>query len=223
MNAHRHHPPHFPAPLAPFGGLPPPAPDWFTEALADVPVRTELKVQGTPIEALAWGRVGDPGLLLLHGNSAHADWYSFIGPLLAGALIAFAALAPLPARAQASPTGLWKTIDDETKAEKSQVRISDTGGVLTGKIEKIADATKQDSTCVECTDERKGQKVLGMTIIRGAKPDAGKTTWEGGEILDPNNGKVYKLLLKPIDGGKKLEVRGSIGPFGRTQTWIRIQ
>ena len=129
------------------------------------------------------------------------------------------------ALAQATPVGLWKTIDDETKAEKSQVRISDTGGVLTGKIEKIADAAKQDSTCVECSDERKGQKVLGMTIIRGAKADGGNARWEGGEILDPNNGKVYKLLLKPIDGGKKLEVRGYIGMalLGRTQTWVRVE
>ena len=62
---HRHHPPHFPPPLAPFGGLPPPAPDWFTQALADVPERLEVKVQGAPIEALAWGRVGDPGLLMM--------------------------------------------------------------------------------------------------------------------------------------------------------------
>ena len=82
MNAPRHHPAHFPPPLAPFDGQAPPAPDWFTQALADVPERLAVKVQGTPIEALAWGRVGDPGLLLLHGNSAHADWYSFIAPLL---------------------------------------------------------------------------------------------------------------------------------------------
>ncbi len=75
--------------------------------------------------------------------------------------------------------GLWKTIDDETKAEKSQVRITEAGGVLTGKIEKIADASKQDSTCVECSDERKGQKVLGMTIIRGAKADADKAALGG--------------------------------------------
>ncbi len=84
MNATRHHPPHFPPPLAPFDGQEPPAPGWFTRALADAPERLEVKVQGTPIEALAWGRVGDPGLLLLHGNSAHADWYSFIAPLLKG-------------------------------------------------------------------------------------------------------------------------------------------
>ncbi len=129
------------------------------------------------------------------------------------------------ALAQATPVGLWKTIDDVSKAEKSQVRISDVGGVLTGKVEKIADPAKQDSTCLECSDERKDQKVLGMTIIRGAKHDADKGRWDGGEILDPNNGKVYKLLLKPIDGGKKLEVRGFIGValLGRTQTWIRIE
>ena len=79
---YRHHPPHFPPPLAPFDGQPPPAPDWFSQALADAPERSEVRVQGTPVETLAWGRRGDPGLLLLHGNGAHADWYSFIGPLL---------------------------------------------------------------------------------------------------------------------------------------------
>ena len=129
------------------------------------------------------------------------------------------------ALAQASPVGLWKTIDDETKAEKSQVRITEVGGVLSGKVEKVADASKQDAVCELCSDERKGQKVLGMTIIRGAKPDADKALWEGGDVLDPNNGKVYKLRLKPIDGGKKLEVRGFIGMalLGRTQTWLRIE
>ena len=129
------------------------------------------------------------------------------------------------ALAQTSPVGLWKTIDDETKAEKSQVRITEVGGVLTGKVEKVADASKQDAVCELCSDERKGQKVLGMTIIRNAKPDADKARWEGGDILDPNNGKVYKLLLKPIDGGKKLEVRGFIGMalLGRTQTWLRLE
>ncbi len=79
---HRHHPPNFPPPLAVFAGQVPPAPAWFSQALADEPERFEVPVQGAPIETLAWGRVGDPGLLLLHGNGAHADWYSFIAPLL---------------------------------------------------------------------------------------------------------------------------------------------
>ena len=127
--------------------------------------------------------------------------------------------------AQRTPVGLWKSIDDETQAEKSQVRISDAGGVLTGKIEKIAEAGKQDSKCEKCTDERKDKPVLGMLIIRNAKADADKEHWEGGDILDPTNGKVYKLRLKPVDGGKKLEVRGFIGValLGRTQTWLRVE
>jgi len=83
MNAHRTHPPHFPPPLAPFDGAVPPAPEWFHQAIAQAPERRHVTVQGAPIETLAWGRVGTPGLLLLHGNSAHADWYSCIGPLLA--------------------------------------------------------------------------------------------------------------------------------------------
>jgi uncharacterized protein (DUF2147 family) len=123
--------------------------------------------------------------------------------------------------AQATPVGLWKTIDDETKVEKSQVRITENGGALTGKVEKLFDKSKQDATCEKCSDDRKGQPVLGMTIIRNAK--ANGEVWEGGDILDPNNGKVYKLRLKPLDGGKALEVRGYIGPFFRNQTWIRVE
>ncbi len=126
--------------------------------------------------------------------------------------------------AQATPLGLWKTIDDETKQEKSLVRISEAGGTLTGKVEKIADPAKQDSKCEKCSDERKDKPVLGMTIVRNAKQSADdKDTWDGGEILDPNNGKVYRLRLKPLDGGKVLEVRGYIGPFFRNQTWLRVE
>ncbi|HMN74664.1 MAG TPA: DUF2147 domain-containing protein [Burkholderiaceae bacterium] len=127
--------------------------------------------------------------------------------------------------AQATPVGLWKTIDDETKQEKSLVRITDNGGVLTGRIEKLANPDKQDATCDKCTDARKDQKVLGMTIIEGVKKAAGEDYWDGGTILDPNNGKVYKVRLTPAEGGKKLDVRGYVGAplLGRTQTWIRVE
>lgn len=140
-------------------------------------------------------------------------------PILTLALAAATSIA----WAQATPVGLWKTIDDETRTEKSLVRITEQGGVLTGKVEKVFDATKQDAKCDKCTDERKGQPVLGMTIVRNAKADGDKKHWEGGEILDPNNGKVYKLRLKPVDGGKALEVRGYLGPFYRNQQWIRVE
>jgi uncharacterized protein (DUF2147 family) len=127
--------------------------------------------------------------------------------------------------AQATPAGLWKTIDDKTNAEKSLVRITEAAGVFTGKVEKIL-TDKADAKCIECTDDRKGQPVQGMTILRGIKPDASdKGTWVGGDILDPNDGKIYKVLLKLVDGGKKLDVRGYIGMpmLGRTQTWHRVE
>jgi uncharacterized protein (DUF2147 family) len=130
------------------------------------------------------------------------------------------------AQAQATPAGLWKTIDDDGKTEKSLVRIVDTAGVLSGKVEKIFDAARQDAKCEECSDARKGQPVLGMTILSGVKASAGETgLWDGGEILDPNNGKTYKVRLKPVNGGKALEVRGYIGMplLGRTQTWQRVE
>ena len=143
------------------------------------------------------------------------------------ALIALAlAGTSLGALAQATPAGLWKTIDDDGKTEKSLVRITDTGGVFSAKVEKIFDPAKQDARCEKCSDERKDQPIVGLTIVRGVKASAeDKTLWDGGEILDPNNGKTYKVRLKPVDGGKRLEVRGYIGAplLGRTQTWIRVE
>lgn len=146
----------------------------------------------------------------------------------AGALLMVGALSgPLAnAQAAATPTGLWKTVDDDTKKEKSLVRIDESAGVLTGRVEKLLDPAKQDATCEQCTDERKDQPIAGMTIIKGVRQNADDPArWDGGEILDPNNGKTYKVRLKPTEGGKKLEVRGYIGAplLGRTQTWVRVE
>lgn len=143
--------------------------------------------------------------------------------LLAGATLAL--LSGL-ASAQTTPVGLWKTIDDDGKTEKSLVRITESGGVFTGTIEKIFDPAKQDAKCDKCSDDRKDKPVVGLQIIRGIKQDADdKGLWGGGEIIDPNNGKVYKSRLKPIDGGKRMEMRGYVGApmFGRTQTWVRVE
>jgi len=128
------------------------------------------------------------------------------------------------AMAQMTPVGSWHTIDDETKEIKSEVQIVDNGGMLNGKVTKLLrKGAKQDEVCHKCTDDRKDKPMLGLEIIRGAKKADGKDVWEDGKILDPEKGSTYGLRLTPIDGGKKLEVRGSIGPFGRTQTWVRSQ
>ena len=146
---------------------------------------------------------------------------SFIRPFVVAAALCAVVGA---ASAQVTPVGLWRTIDDETKTEKSLVRITESAGALSGKIEKLTDGDKANSVCEKCSDERKNQPVLGMTILRNVRAAEGGV-WEGGDILDPNNGKVYRVRLRPVDNGKQLEVRGYIGTplLGRTQTWIRAE
>ena len=122
-----------------------------------------------------------------------------------------------------SPVGLWKNIDDETGKPKALIRITETNGVLEGKIEKLFRPADQDQNpmCVKCTDARKDQPIIGMTILSGLKKDGDE--YNGGQILDPNNGKVYKSKAELKDGGKKLSVRGYIGTplLGRSQVWER--
>ena len=139
-------------------------------------------------------------------------------------LAAVLAGSALSAMAQSTPVGLWKTIDDKTGEVASEVRIVDNGGVLTGRIEKLLRKNvKQDAVCELCTDNRKNQPVLGLEIIRGAKKADDKAVWEGSKVLDPDDGKEYTLKLSPLEDGKKLQVRGYIAFFYRTQIWVRAQ
>lgn len=122
-----------------------------------------------------------------------------------------------------TPVGRWHSIDDKTKELKSEITITDKNGVLSGRVTKLLrKEADQAARCTECSDDRKDQPVLGLEIIRGAKKTEGQTVWEGGQILDPENGRSYTLRLTPIDNGQKLEVRGSIAFIGRTQTWVRV-
>jgi uncharacterized protein (DUF2147 family) len=140
------------------------------------------------------------------------------------ALLAAAALSISPAFADnTSPVGLWKNIDDVSGKPKALIRITETNGVLQGKIEQLFREPNEDPApkCDKCDDARKDQPVLGMTILSGLKKDGDE--YAGGEILDPNNGKVYKSKMHLTEGGKKLSVRGYIGVpmLGRSQVWVR--
>lgn len=118
--------------------------------------------------------------------------------------------------------GKWKTIDDETEQPKSIVEIFERGGKVYGRIIKLFRKPNedQDPICDKCddNDSRYKQKVIGMEILKGMMKDGDE--YSGGEILDPNNGKVYrcKIWLE----GKDLKLRGYLGPFFRTQTWVRV-
>jgi uncharacterized protein (DUF2147 family) len=122
-----------------------------------------------------------------------------------------------------SPVGQWHTSDEKTGELKSMVVIFEQQGVMKGRVEKVLRKDADPAAkCDKCSDDRKNQPVVGLEIIRGAKKASGKNVWEEGEILDPENGRTYSLRLTPIENGAKLEVRGSFGPIGRTQTWGRV-
>ncbi len=114
--------------------------------------------------------------------------------------------------------GKWKTIDDKTGKTKSIVEITERNGKAYGKIIQLFRPPNedQDPVCMECTDHRKGQKVIGMEIISGLQRD-GKE-WSGGKILDPENGKEYTCKLWVEQG--TLKVRGYIAFIYRTQIWL---
>jgi uncharacterized protein (DUF2147 family) len=130
-------------------------------------------------------------------------------------------IAGTAAHAQNTPVGLWKTVDDNTGQEKSLVRIRESAGVASGTIDKLLHPSQPNPLCEKCRDERHGKPMVGLSVIDGVTRHGG--VWEGGKILDPANGKIYTVRLKPLDGGKRLEVRGYIGPFFRTQIWSRVE
>ncbi len=124
-----------------------------------------------------------------------------------------------------SPVGFWKTIDDKTSEVKSIVKIwIAPDGTLKGRIEKIFPKPGEDPNpkCDKCKGDKKDKPVLGMEFMWGFTGSGSK--WVEGDILDPENGKIYRCQVEVIENGKKLKVFGYIRiifKIGRSQTWIR--
>src|SRR5262249_26249380 len=131
-------------------------------------------------------------------------------------LFAVAVLAHGQARSPQSldtftPVGRWKTVDDVTGKINSVVDIWEENGTLYGKIERLInpDPNDPDPRCIRCSGDLKGRHLVGLRIVWDLRKDGGQ--WTGGEIVDPNNGKIYRCSIAVKDGGKKLKVRGFIG------------
>lgn len=116
--------------------------------------------------------------------------------------------------------GRWKTIDDITGREKGIVEIYEKAGKVYGRIIEIFDPEHRYRRCEMCDGDDKNKPYLGLIIIKGMKKCG--DVYEGGKILDPKIGKLYRCKIT-LEGKEKLIVRGYIGIpiFGRSQTWIR--
>lgn len=121
-----------------------------------------------------------------------------------------------------SVLGKWKTIDDVTGIEKGVVEIYEHNGKIYGKIIEIFEFKHKDKKCILCPGDDKNKPLLGLTFIKGLSKNGSE--YDGGKILDPQNGKLYKCYIN-LENKDKLKVRGYIGIslFGRTQYWQRVK
>jgi uncharacterized protein (DUF2147 family) len=122
-----------------------------------------------------------------------------------------------------SPTGRWQPIDDKTGQPLGLIRIYQQGGLFFGRIEPSSPDDDTSRRCTRCTDERSNQPIIGLVLIRNMRREGDE--YVGGDILDPDSGRIYGCKFRLIDGGRKLVMRGYIGLslFGRSQTWQRLQ
>ena len=137
--------------------------------------------------------------------------------LAVGWLIAVSA-----AMAADSPVGQWNTIDEKTGKARSTVEVYDQGGKIFAKITGLTEPNDEQGnprTCTKCQGDDKNKPIVGLVIIKDLSASGDR--FKGGTILDPEDGKVYKAEIWVEDG--KLKVRGYLGMFYRTQTWVKAQ
>jgi uncharacterized protein (DUF2147 family) len=139
--------------------------------------------------------------------------------------LAWAAVTPPAGAADASlasPAGLWQPLDSSGKP-LGLIRIFEANGLYYGRIEPSSPSDDRNARCTHCTGERHDQPIIGLLLLRHLRPENG--AYVGGDILDPDTGRVYGCTLRLTDGGHELVMRGFLGIslFGRSQIWRRVE
>ena len=122
-----------------------------------------------------------------------------------------------------SPAGRWQPIDEKSGKPLGLIRIYEDRGLFFGRIEPSSPTDDASRRCSKCTDERRNQPIIGLVLIRNMRLQGDE--YAGGDILDPDTGRIYGCKFRLIDGGRKLIMRGYFGMslFGRSQTWQRVR
>ena len=120
-----------------------------------------------------------------------------------------------------SPAGIWQPLDSAGKP-LGLIRIYEDHGAYFGRIEPSSPTDDRSRKCVRCTDERRDQPIVGLVLIRNMRAQGDE--YGGGDILDPDTGKLYGCRFTLLPGGHEMIMRGYFGIslLGRSQTWRRV-
>lgn len=117
--------------------------------------------------------------------------------------------------------GKWKTVDDETGANKSIVEIYKKNGKVFGKVIEILEPFDKKTLCQNCEGDYKDKPILGFEIIKDLQKQG--EYYKNGTIFDAENGKEYRCRIKLEEETGELQVRGYIAFLYLTQYWVRYQ
>ena len=118
--------------------------------------------------------------------------------------------------------GKWKTINEETGKPNSIIEIYEEGGEVQGKVVRILKEEDRDRRCTNCDGALKDKKIEGLVVMRGLEKDGDE--YSGGLVTDPKSGKEYKCKIwLDEENPDRLNIRGYIAFFYKTQTWQRAK